>query len=423
MRIVVLLTKNYPFGKLETYLNNEIPILAGKADKLIIVPVDEYQYTELNPLCSEFINIEILAINKSPRHRSLKHKVLANISALKAVITEIAKGREGMLHLKRWRFCMTYFKVAYQQSVNLFDELNRLNLIDQPMVLYNYWLHKSTIVSALFKRQQNRNVSIVSRSHSSDLYHKDWFEITQGNEIMFVPFEHFKLVNCDKIYSISTHGLNHFQRTFPALKDKFDIARLGVVNQNELTPFDVGTTLRIATCSAIQARKRIERIPKILSLVQDLNIEWVHFGSGETDDLNVVNQEIAKYGLENRVKMFGHVSHQFILEYYRTNQINLIINLSYAEGIPVSLMEAISFGIPGIATETVGNPEIIDNTCGFIIPIEFDANQVADYLREFASNKELRLRLRKGALEMFRNKYTASSNYNAFSDTLLSYCN
>ena len=422
MRVIVLLTKNYPFGKLETYLNNEIPVLASKADKLIIVPVDEYKYTELNPLCAQFANVEVLTINKNMRQGSFASKVLANFSAFLAVFREIMLGREGRVHLKRWRFCMTYFKVAYHQSVRLHEELQKLNLVEESLVFYNYWLHKSTIVSNLLKNRLRRNISIISRSHSSDLYHKDWYEITQGNEIMFVPFEYFKVTHCNEIYSISTHGFNHFQKTFPALKNKFNIARLGVDRQDEHSPIDVEPVFRIATCSAIQGRKRIDRIPHILSLVKDLNIEWVHFGSGERGDVEAVNNEVKKYGLEDRVTLFGHVSHQFILDYYRTHQINLILNLSYAEGIPVSLMEAISFGIPGIATATVGNPEIIDNTCGFIIPIEYDPMDVAKQVRELHSNKELRIQLREGALHMFEKRYYSIANYSEFTAMLLNHC-
>ena len=48
-----------------------------------------------------------------------------------------------------------------------------------------------------------------------------------------------------------------------------------------------------------------------------------------------------------------------MLDYYKNNIIDIFINLSASEGIPVSIMDAISFGIPCIATNVGGTGEIV----------------------------------------------------------------
>lgn len=235
-----------------------------------------------------------------------------------------------------------------------------------------------------------------------------------------MPFEKLKIGFCDAIYSISTHGYNHLIRTFPKEIEKFFISRLGVSAQSIRNPHNNQTVFRIATCSAIFRNKRIYKIPEILSYLKGLPVEWVHFGWGDNTSVDSLKKEIAQYSLEKQVTLFGQVDHDFILDYYRNNQVDLILNLSYAEGIPVSLMEALSFGIPGIVTCTVGNPEIVDENCGFQIPVEFTASEVADRIRILYSDTELQNKLQKGAIDMFFNRYEAEKNFTAFCNMLYS---
>lgn len=54
------------------------------------------------------------------------------------------------------------------------------------------------------------------------------------------------------------------------------------------------------------------------------------------------------------------------------NDFDLFVNMSLSEGIPVSIMEAISFGIPIIATNVGGNAEIVNDETGVLIPVNID---------------------------------------------------
>jgi len=46
--------------------------------------------------------------------------------------------------------------------------------------------------------------------------------------------------------------------------------------------------------------------------------------------------------------------HNDVLNYYASNPVDVFINTSSSEGLPVSIMEAMSFGIPVIATNVGG---------------------------------------------------------------------
>lgn len=55
----------------------------------------------------------------------------------------------------------------------------------------------------------------------------------------------------------------------------------------------------------------------------------------------------------------GNVSNTELMKQYQDKNYYVFVNVSSSEGIPVSIMEATSFGIPCIATDAGGTKEII----------------------------------------------------------------
>jgi glycosyltransferase involved in cell wall biosynthesis len=61
---------------------------------------------------------------------------------------------------------------------------------------------------------------------------------------------------------------------------------------------------------------------------------------------------------------------------------HLFVHLSRLEGLPVSVMEAMSMGVPCIATSAGGTSELVDSTVGALLPIEVSPQDVANAIRE-----------------------------------------
>ena len=111
----------------------------------------------------------------------------------------------------------------------------------------------------------------------------------------------------------------------------------------------------------------------------------------------------------------GRVENRKVLEFYRNNAINLFINLSDSEGIPVSIMEAMSFGIPCIATNVGGTSEIVVNGInGYLIDDE-DDEYIAGKVDSIATmNAEDYRQLRDAARNTWEQKFNAKKNYRVF---------
>jgi glycosyltransferase involved in cell wall biosynthesis len=158
------------------------------------------------------------------------------------------------------------------------------------------------------------------------------------------------------------------------------------------------------------ALKRVELIIEILKLIK-LDVEWVHFGDGILlEDI----KEKAKELPDNIESVFmGRKPNGNLLSYYQSTGVDLFINLSETEGLPVSIMEAISFGIPVIATDVGGTSEIVCNQTGWLINKEFTSSLVVSIIEE---NKEKyrTKEFRENIREYWKGNFRASKNYTDF---------
>jgi glycosyltransferase involved in cell wall biosynthesis len=90
-------------------------------------------------------------------------------------------------------------------------------------------------------------------------------------------------------------------------------------------------------------------------------------------------------GLLDSVKFLGAVPHAKLLQLYEAGMVAAVALASidlghgYHEGIPVALIEAMSYGIPVVSTETGGTPELVVPGTGLLVPAK-DAGALANAL-------------------------------------------
>ena len=119
---------------------------------------------------------------------------------------------------------------------------------------------------------------------------------------------------------------------------------------------------------------------------------------------------------ETEVCFAGTVSNAEVYRFYASNPVSLFINVSKWEGLPVSIMEAISFGIPVVATDVGGTGEIVeDGISGRLLASEPSAEEVADGILEiYNMNSEDYRTLRETTRKLWEERYQASANYGSF---------
>lgn len=113
-------------------------------------------------------------------------------------------------------------------------------------------------------------------------------------------------------------------------------------------------------------------------------------------------------------RFYGNISNKKILEYYNNNHIDCFLMPSEYEGLPVSIMEAESAGIPIIATDVGGIQEMIDGN-GILMAsnpsIEEFANAIVDILKCSESDKST---MRKKSRLIWEDKFDAECRAKLF---------
>ena len=74
---------------------------------------------------------------------------------------------------------------------------------------------------------------------------------------------------------------------------------------------------------------------------------------------------IAKAGLSDTVKLAGWLGSDEVKSHLMNSR--AMVLPSFAEGLPVVIMEALALETPVIVTAIAGTPELVDETCGWVI--------------------------------------------------------
>jgi len=410
--ICFLFTKKYPYGKNETYVHYELDYLLNRFSKVVIVPIEEYEYAESRVQENE--RLEIFRVNQNIPRLHFVEKMASRIKNHLLLLQIFFHSREKLKTLLSWKKYATRLVHLRGQSLaigHFFDEKSKR----AEVVFYHYWLHNSVVAQRLAAIKPSRT---VARAHALDLYHKDW---PSENKSSFLQFERIKIKTCDLIFSISQHGMDHFNRTFPSFSHKFVLNRLGIEDKNPLftpksmMPDKESGCYLIVTCSNLTPRKRLHLMPLILRHVRT-KIKWIHIGGSDGEEIVSLSKDCFQYGIAFEFK--AQLPSDEIIGFYRERPVALFCNLSYAEGIPVSLMEAAMFGIPLMATDTFGNPEIVGSDNGFLIPVDFNPEMVALQVDQLLNNPSGWSDMSMESRNIYLNRFHSSKNMNEFVSSL-----
>ena len=103
-----------------------------------------------------------------------------------------------------------------------------------------------------------------------------------------------------------------------------------------------------------------------------------------------------------------------INNFYLTHEINLFISLSSSEGLPVSMMEAQSYGIPIMSTDVGGSNEICKDQTGFLIVPNFDVRDVSDKIKDFSYSYKNTNEFHQKCRQHWEMNFNAELNYKEF---------
>lgn len=424
MRDLIFFTDRYPFSNSEAFIENEIELMASHFDRVFILP------------CGLMVDAQ--SCRNVPKNVIiLMPPVLDDIWATKP--SRIKKIFWGINHLLPWFLRCLFSKHFYKEFAymcscvgftlrralrifrvlgpairnrNYYKNMLKNEGVKECMV-YSYWLEPSLLFAENIL--ENAKIKkIICRTHRWDLYANE-------SGINYLPFQKQLIELTDHLYVISDDGLSYLKDVYPHLAFKMSISRLGTKDFG-LNPQKADKKeFVIASCSFVHKVKRVHLIIEALSKLNksDVKVRWIHFGGGQ--DLDAM-KKYAEERLTGKVdfRFAGQVTNTFILDFYKKHHIDLFVNVSASEGIPVSIMEAISFSIPVIATDVGGTREIVINgENGLLLTKNFEIEELTQMIEYLRVNKDVLDAFRKKSRVIWEKTYSSDTNYRKFYNELL----
>lgn len=396
---LVVLTIEYP----EPLLGKEIPYLSKAFDKVHVIYGVSSSKDESIP---QFNNVETIQLFISPDFsKPLKLLFRHFRFVLGVYLYTLLKRGNLWPYLKHYKSFIGYLLIEADKIRPLRQYISKNKLKDA--IFYDYWLVDSTLALAALKKRGLVGKT-VARAHGFDLYDDRQFESR-------VPFIEYRIAHLDKVFTICRHGQDYLKRRVPpSLNKKVDLSYLGISTAFVTEPIRNGLgNYTVVSCASMIPVKRIDKIIETLKLVS-IGITWIHFGDGPLrESLEKVSLELPS---NVKTSFKGNVPNAKVLEFYSLNYVDLFISLSESEGLPVSMMEAISFGIPILATSVNGIPEIVTEKTGVLVDKSTNVTEVCKVLHEVLRGYNFN---RNEIRNFFQSRFDARQNYESFIKKLI----
>lgn len=271
-------------------------------------------------------------------------------------------------------------------------------------VLYSYWADSSAVILACLKKYGIKNLC-VTRLHAFDIYEG-------GDNHGHIPWRSFVLRQLDRLVTISGHGKCYLNKKYPFTAEKTHTHRLGIAVHDEPLNQAPVNEWKLVSCSWVGRRKNLTGVYHALQGLE--NTTWTHLGDGE--DFEALKSH-TKGNPCLKVQLPGRFTQKGLREYYAHEPTTCFISLSTNEGLPVSMMEAMAFGIPVVSTDVGGCAEIVTPETGVLLPKNYTNDDVVAAVKQCAE-KFASPEARNHIQQFIRSNFDAGKNYQQFVDFL-----
>lgn len=375
---LVLLTESYPYGGVTepSFAAPEMEALAAEFDKVIVAPV-----LEKGPTMPLPDNVEI--------DRTLL-QVPGPAEKLRTLLTPEAWRRlneDGRyIHSMRQAMAaMAFSAYAFHYRRLLLRMIRERNLDPDHTLFYCFWfVFQTAALSGI------PGAKFITRAHRFDVYDSECAFLSHS-------WRDSTLAAMLRCYPVSEATRDYMHADYPDHSAKILTRRLGSCAPLGKNPPKSGgdayfTALSIAR---LAPEKRVGLLLKCMDAWAAANpgktFALVHVGSGNTEE-----EPMVATSPNLRVEHLGAMPNYEVHKLLGSRHFDFMAMLSSSEGLPIAACEAISYGIPVVASAVGGLPEIVTPQSGVLlspnpVPEEFVSAMNAamprlGQLRESAAN-------------------------------------
>lgn len=397
-KILIILTHHFPVHAGEEFLIDELEVTSRYFSKIILCPMKgKVGEKSIHTLPS---NVLVHPFEHEG-NGNIDFQFLYTLSGI--FLNEFTRIPNKKLFFKSLKFNLALLKQCYLKALFLNAIISNPN----QTTLYSYWCDELATIAA-FAKLKSPNLRFISRAHGFDV-----FEEQSDSKHIF--FRSFQLSLMNRLWVVSKVGAEHLKLKNKRYSNKIDTCYLGIKSDTQFT-FENTPDIRLVTCSRVRSIKRLELLVKALKSVRQ-SIVWEVIGDGE--DLETL--KIACQSLPENIQVVFHgtITTQQIHQLYRTKHFDYLVSLSSSEGLPVSMMEAISHGIPIISTDVGGCKEIVTAQTGALIPVNFKTEELTTLILNCKSGVFNSKEKRKQIIDFWKINFNSENNYKQFAESIL----
>lgn len=261
-----------------------------------------------------------------------------------------------------------------------------------------------------------------------------WGNLESVFILLLKPFHQFKFINGSVRHGIRSQKLSHYFRTiilhlsgfivanskaglkanhlnrgyvlYNGIDNKF-IGKLSkeekIKKRNALLNIDPKSTLLISVANLVPY-KDYDTILRALKGLKKEKYRFNYLILGNGPLRQSVEQKIREYNLTENISILGTV--QNVPEFLQLSDI--FIHSSKGEGCSNAILEAMAAGLPIIASNTGGTPEIVNTMNGFLFEYG-DFMKLKALIRSFFQHPEMAEKLGQSSIEQVKKKFTINT--------------
>ncbi|MDA9706026.1 glycosyltransferase family 4 protein [Acidimicrobiaceae bacterium] len=219
----------------------------------------------------------------------------------------------------------------------------------------------------------------------------------------------FSIKKTDIVVTPSQHLKNFILNL--GFKNKIEIINNGVLIPEENTNIFTNDQINITIVSRLVSHKNIEKIIKAIS---DLNSPLINLNIiGDGPELNQLQKISLESNNKDNIIFHGKLNRDEIDHIFLNSDI--YIQASNYEGLPHSLLEAMSYGIPVLCTPVGECKEILGNEDrGYILDLPVSKNNIKSKINQIIGEKDIANKKGERGKDFINEKYNLTNSFNLY---------
>jgi colanic acid/amylovoran biosynthesis glycosyltransferase len=380
---VIYITVQLPYGTTEPFLIAEIMELERQGCDVTIVPVRPKGNVVHSDAAELLPKSACLPILSWAIIRSTLAETVRSPSTVVRALLSLRRSRNARIFLKNI--------AVFPKAVWLGRYARRVSASH----IHAHWASTSATLAML--ASQTSGISWSCTAHRWD--------ITENN--LLRP----KARRACFIRAISLHGAQELAGIVGDPSWAPWLLHMGVTVPNRPTSSPPEPPLRVVTAARLVEKKghvhMIDAVKRLQRRGVSIQVEFV----GDGPLASSLQEHVVRLGLANDVVFLGGIPHEELLRemsggrWHVAVLPSIVTTSGQLEGIPVSLIEAMACGLPTVATESGGIPELLSDGAGLLVP-PGDVEALARALERIAGDRALRTTLAERGRERIEEAFS-----------------